>query len=459
MSRIKRYYIYRKQYFIVTEGNFHYDNDRNKQKEVLYVKNPVQLKDVYATPELDFYKNRIGALVNQFHEEFSTPKDSISVFSVAGRIEVGGNHTDHQLGKVLCATIHLDTLAVAEKRGDNIVSIQSEGYAPVSISVDDCVARPEEKNTMPALLRGVCHKLKELGYQLGGFDAIVTSNVLKGSGMSSSASFEGLLGVIFNEFYCNNEVSLVELAKIGQYAENVYFGKPSGLMDQIACLLGGFIYIDFYEKENPRIEKIDSTFLSNVYDVCIMDTGDAHDDLTSEYTDITLEIGKIASFFGETHLSRVEEKAFYENLAILKKKFGDRAVLRGIHFFQETKRAEEEYIALKEERLDDFLKLVKESGSSSVENLQNIYACSQPQIQGASILLALCKRFLGEKGAYRIHGGGFGGTVQAFVPKNMTSQFKQDIEAVMGVGSCHVVSIRSQSGTKLDSKEIQSNGT
>lgn len=415
------------------------------------MKNPVNLEDVYVTSDLSGYKMRISNVLAEFKKEFSTttPTEELSVFSVAGRIEVGGNHTDHQLGKVLCATIHLDTLAVAEKREDNIIAIQSEGYELVEISVNETDFVREEENSMAALLRGVCHKLKELGYQVGGFNAVVTSNVLKGSGMSSSASFEGLLGVIFNEFYCDNQVKLVELAQIGQYAENVYFGKPSGLMDQIACLLGGFIYIDFYEEDLPHIEKIDSTFLSKVYDVCIMDTGDAHDDLTGEYTDITVEMGEIAGFFGEKYLSRVKEEEFYQQLKVLKEKFGDRSILRAMHFFEETKRAELECNALREEKLEEFLRLVKESGRSSMEKLQNLYATSQPNVQGASILLALCQRLLGEVGAYRIHGGGFGGTVQAFVPKGMTGVFKEEIEKVMGEGTCHVVSIRSKCGTVL----------
>lgn len=415
------------------------------------MKQSIHLEDVYATTDLSFYEKRIKSLGTAFQKEYSskTTLEDLPTFSVAGRIEVGGNHTDHQLGKVLCATIHLDTLAVAEKTEDGIITILSEGYEKVEIPVDQTDFVAEEENSMVALIRGVCHKLKELGFALGGLQAVVTSNVLRGSGMSSSASFEGLLGVILNEFYCENKVNLVELAQIGQYAENVYFGKPSGLMDQIACLLGGFIYIDFYDLEQPQIEKIDSSFLSKNYDVCIMDTGDAHDDLTDEYTDITVEMGKIAEYFGEKYLSRVKEEGFYENLKILKEKFGDRAILRAMHFFEDSRTAQLEFQALKGGKVEDFLKLVKKSGRSSVEKLQNIFANSQPTVQGASVLLSLCQRFLGEVGAYRIHGGGFGGTVQAFVQKEMTAQFKGEIEKVMGENTCHVVSIRSQCGTNL----------
>lgn len=406
------------------------------------------LQAIYSTDDVAFYQARIDKLCQDYEGLFGKPTD-LSAFSVAGRIEVGGNHTDHQLGKVLCATIHLDTLAVAEKREDGVISIQSEGYDLVTLNISETDYVKEEENSMVALIRGVAHKLKELGYTLGGFQAMITSNVMKGSGMSSSASFEGLLGVIFNEFYCEGKVRLVDLAKIGQYAENVYFGKPSGLMDQIACILGGFIYIDFYDKENPHIEKIDSTFLSRAYDVCIMDTGDSHDDLTQEYTDITLEMGQISDYFGEQYLSRVSEEKFFEEIPTLRKRFGDRAVLRAMHFFEDTKRAEEECNALKEENLGIFLSLVKESGYSSLIRLQNIYSSAHPAVQGSTLLLSLCEKFLGNRGAYRIHGGGFGGTVQAFVPREETAEFKANIEKVMGKDSCHVVSIRSKSGTVI----------
>ncbi|MFI3253702.1 MAG: galactokinase family protein [Eubacteriales bacterium] len=405
-------------------------------------------EEIYPVEEISASVQRISDLKEKFKKEFSSD-EGLNVFSVAGRIEVGGNHTDHQLGKVLCATIHSDTLAVAKVRDDKVVRILSEGYPLITVDLSEIQMVKEEENTTAALVRGVAYKLKEQNFDIGGFDAVVTSNVLKGSGMSSSASFEGLLGIVFNEFFCQNQVKLMELAKIGQYAENVYFGKPSGLMDQIACILGGFIYIDFYDKENPKIEKIDPTFLANVYDVCIIDTGDAHSDLTQEYTDITLEMQEISQFFGEDYLSRVKEDDFYEKLPVVKEKFGDRAILRAIHFFQDNRMVEEECKALREEDLEKFLQLVKASGRSSVANLQNIYAISQPQVQGASIILALCQKLLGDFGAYRIHGGGFGGTVQAFVPKGKTAHFKTEIEKVMGKDSCHVVAIRCASGAKV----------
>lgn len=414
------------------------------------MKSQTQLEELYLSQDLGPYEQRISQLTAQFKEKFPENKGEPQVFSVAGRIEVGGNHTDHQLGCVLCASIHLDTLAVAGPREDGVIRIESEGYPSISLSIDQLDQKNEEKNTTLALIRGICYQFQEKGYGLGGFQAVITSNVLKGSGMSSSASFEGMIGLILNHFYCKNQVDLVELAKIGQFAENVYFGKPSGLMDQLGCLLGGFCFIDFHDPEKPEIKQVDSTELGSKYDVCIMDTGDAHDDLTADYAAIPQEMGQVAGFFGETYLSRVKETDFYEKLPELKNTVGDRAILRAIHFFQDSAMAKSEYQAIESGNLEEFLRLVTQSGRSSQEKLQNIYANHQPQVQGAGLILSLCQKFLGEKGAYRIHGGGFGGTVQAFVPKALTPQFKAEIERVMGADTCHIVSIRSKSATILN---------
>lgn len=406
-----------------------------------------KLNQIYVCPDITKYQERINNYQEAFTKRFGNTETS--VYSVAGRIEVGGNHTDHQLGKVLCASINLDTLAVCAKTDDNTITIKSDGYEEIAVNISSTDIVPNEKNTTIALIRGVCNKLKEMGYSIGGFNAIVTSDVLTGSGMSSSASFEGLLGVVLNEFYCDNKVDLVEIAKIGQYAENVYFGKPSGLMDQIACVMGGFVYIDFYDKEKPVIETIDSSFLSEKYDVCIVDTGDSHDDLTHEYADIITEMGQIAGFFDEEYLSRVDENQFYRSIKKLKAQFGDRAVLRAMHFFDDNRNVENQRNALKNQDVDTFLALVLASGRSSVSQLQNIYSTTVPSVQGASLILALCKKILGNHGAYRIHGGGFGGTVQAFVPKVLTKTFKEEVEAIMGQGACHVVSVRSICATKI----------
>lgn len=406
-----------------------------------------KLIQIYSNPDVSKQHDRIEKLEKHFEEEYG--KADVNVFSVAGRIEVGGNHTDHQLGKVLCASINLDTLAVCSKTNDNIITIKSVGHDEIKLDINDTQMNDDEKNTAIALVKGVCSKFKDKGYTIGGFNAVVTSNVIVGAGMSSSASFEGMIGVILNNYYCNGEVSLVELAKIGQYAENVYFGKPSGLMDQIACLMGGFVYINFFDKDKPVIDAIDSSFLSEKYDVCIVDTGDAHDDLTDEYTDITLEMKQVASFFGEEYLSRVDENLFNKNIKKIKTEFGDRAVLRAMHYFDDNRHVELQRTALKNKDIDMFLALVMASGRSSTAQLQNIYSTKQPKVQGANLILSLCRKILGNHGAYRIHGGGFGGTVQAFIPKVLTKTFKEEIEAIMGQGSCHVVAVRSISATEV----------
>ncbi len=407
-----------------------------------------KLKEIYSTNDISSYVDRIENAKNSFNETFKS-KENLEVFSVSGRIEIGGNHTDHQLGKVLCASINLDTLAVCQKRNDTTVRLFSEGYGETTLDVSDTAYIKEEENKTIGLIRGVCNKFKEKGYNIGGFNAYVTSDVLSGSGMSSSASFEGLLGNILNTYFANEQETQVEIAKTGQYAENVYFGKPSGLMDQIGCVIGGFVYIDFYDKENPVIEKIDASVISNDYDICIIDTGDAHDDLTDEYSFVTEEMGKVSAFFGETHLSRVNECEFYAKIGEIRKVAGDRAIVRAIHFFEDNRHVELQVKALKEKNVNEFLRLVNASGYSSVANLQNIFACKEPHIQGSSIILALCKKFLKGNGACRIHGGGFGGTIEAFVPKNMSTSFKVAIENIIGVGNCHVVQIRNVSATKI----------
>lgn len=406
------------------------------------------LQKIYQTTDTARYLSRIEALKQTFAQNFDENQE-ISVFSVAGRIEVAGNHTDHQLGKVLCASINLDTLAACSKREDTVIRLISEGYGETTLDVASTEYVKEEENSTIALIRGVCNKIKMLGYEIGGFNAYVTSDVLGGSGMSSSASFEGLIGNIINNFYCNSEIEQVELAKIGQYAENVYFGKLSGLMDQIACVLGGFVYINFYDNENPIIEKIDSTVISNDYDICIIDTGDSHGDLSDEYSNITREMRTVADFFGQKHLSRVDEDEFYKNIPEIRKITSDRAVTRAIHFFDDNRCVELQKNALKSGNIDEFLRLVTSSGQSSMANLQNIFSCAEPHIQGSTLVLSLCRRFLEGKGAYRIHGGGFGGTVQAFVPKDMTGEFKAKIENITGKDTCYVLSIRSIEATKI----------
>ena len=300
----------------------------------------------------------------------------------------------------------------------------------------------KEYNQAKSLIKGVIAKFKTLGYEIKGFDAYTSSNVLKGSGLSSSAAFEVLIGNIINGLFANGEVSAVDIAKIGQYAENVYFGKPCGLMDQMACSIGAAVSIDFSDTENPVIRKVDFDFSNTGYALCIIDSGADHVDLTDEYAAIPKEMKAVANYFGEEYLRNVNKSDFYSSIKSLREKVGDRAVLRAIHFFEDNDRAVKEAQALKDGHFDEFLSLVKESGYSSYMYLQNVCVSGSVQNQAVGLVLALCQEFLQGKGAYRVHGGGFAGTVQAFVPVDMLDDFKREIETILGDGYCHVLSIR-----------------
>ncbi len=301
-----------------------------------------------------------------------------------------------------------------------------------------------------ALIRGVIKRFVDLGYKIKGFDAYTTSNVLKGSGLSSSAAFEVLIGTIINGLFANNEVSPVEIAKFGQYAENVYYNKPSGLMDQMASSVGSVVAIDFDSTENPVVNKVEFDLQKHGHALCIIDSGADHADLTNEYAAIPADMKAIAQCLGKEYLRQVDEKEFYDNIQDIRRKVNDdRAVLRAIHFFNDNRRAQEEVEALKNNDFELFRALVKESGHSSYMYLQNVFSVNIPKNQAVSLTLALCDKILGDKGAYRVHGGGFAGTVQAFVPLDMLNEFKNRIEAVLGEGMCHVLSIRPVGGYEL----------
>lgn len=399
--------------------------------------------------EAQCYAERYIQAVQAFEHAFGQTQE-IALFSAPGRTEIGGNHTDHQHGCVLAGSVNLDVIAVVALNGTNKVRVQSQGYDMDEISLDDLQIAENEKNRSAALIRGVCAKIHSMGYEISGFDAYTTSNVLKGSGLSSSAAFEVLIGTIINGLFCSNKLSAVEIAQIGQYAENVYFGKPSGLMDQMASSVGSAVAIDFADVQNPEIKKVDFDFAKCGCALCIIDSGADHADLTDEYAGITLEMKQIADFFGEKFLRDVSETEFMARLPEVRKAVGnDRAVLRAIHFFKENKRAIDEFHALQNNDFDIFLQLVNRSGYSSYMYLQNVYASSMPKQQAVSLTLALCDDFLAGRGAYRVHGGGFAGTVQAFVPIDMVDDFKKNIENVLGEGMCHVLSIRPVGGVQI----------
>ena len=368
------------------------------------------------------------------------------IFSAPGRTEIGGNHTDHQRGHVLAAAVNLDTNAAVRVNGINMIRIQSQGYPMCQVDVTDLEVKTEEVNSTPALIRGVAARFTQLGCKVEGFDAYVESTVLPGSGLSSSAAYEVLIGAIINGLFFDGKVSQPEIARIGQYAENVYFGKPCGLMDQTASAVGGLVTIDFLDKENPVIESVDFDFSACGHALCIIDSGAGHADLTDEYAAITKEMRSICDHFGKEVLTQIDEKDFYAAIPVLREKCGDRAVMRCIHFYQENARVPMQVAALERGDFDAFLHLIKESGHSSWMYLQNVIPAGYKAHQDVAVALCLCEKYLQGKGGYRVHGGGFAGTVQAFVPFDILEDFRAGIDAVLGEGACHVLSIRPQGG-------------
>lgn len=386
-------------------------------------------------------KARYHRLTQAFCGEFGK-RDGARLLSVPGRSEVCGNHTDHNNGRVLACAVDLDVIAVAASTGDNTVRIKSEGFPMDVVSLGSLAPVEEEKNRSAALVRGVCARLKSLGYKVGGFDAYTTSNVLKGSGLSSSAAFEVMTANIISVLFNDGKIDPVEMAKAGQYAECEYFGKPCGLMDQTACAVGSFITIDFKDTENPVIEKLDFDFAKTGYSLCIVDTAGDHADLSGDYAAIRNEMMSVARLLGQSTLRGCDEQKFFADIAEIREKAGDRAVLRAIHFFGDNTRVLDEVAALKAGNFNAFLLQTVASGRSSYMYLQNIYAISQPSKQGLGLALALCEQLLSEKGAWRVHGGGFAGTIQAFVPQERIALFTKTMNGVFGENACHILSVR-----------------
>ncbi len=380
-----------------------------------------------------------------FLDTFGDRENTI-LFSGPGRTEIGGNHTDHQHGRVLCGSVDMDMLCCAAPNGEQVVRVLSQGYPPVEIALKELEPRPEEEGTSAALVRGVAAGIRDLGFELKGFDAWATSTVLSGSGLSSSAAYEILMGTIFDRFSCSGEMTPVQNARIGQFAENVYFGKPCGLMDQMGSAVGGAVAIDFRDPGAPVVEKVEFDFSRSGHTLCIVDTGSCHADLTEDYADITREMGAVAGCFGKKVLREVEEEEFREGIPAVRETCGDRAVLRAMHFFAENRRAQEEAEALKRGDFAGFLALVTASGISSETLLQNIWSPRAPGQQAVTLSLALGRSLLGGAGAIRVHGGGFAGTIQAFVPDEMVESFRQGMEKVLGEGRCHMLHIRPRGG-------------
>lgn len=407
-----------------------------------------KLKDVYVDETvISHNRERYIAALGKFRELFG--EKDVEIYSAPGRSEVCGNHTDHQHGHVLATSINLDAIAVVSPRNDMTIKLVSGDYPMVVIDLNDIEKKDRELETTAALIRGVAAGLQKKEYQIGGFEAYVTSDVLMGAGMSSSAAFESLMGTIISGLYNHMEVSGVDIAKIGQFAENEYFGKPCGLMDQMACSVGGLIYIDFEDKENPVIEQVSCDFEAKAYSLCIVDTKGSHADLTDDYAAIPLEMKQVADFFGKEFLREVDGAEFFNNLAGLREKVSDRCVLRAMHFFTEQERVSEGVKALKNDDFDGFLSVIKKSGDSSFKLLQNIYSSKDVNTQNVTVALAASEYELGGQGVCRIHGGGFAGTIQAFVKNEAVNSYKAFIESIFGKDSCHVLKVRPYGGIKF----------
>ena len=397
--------------------------------------------------DVEAAKARFAAAVDSFENIYG--EREVYLFSAPGRTEVGGNHTDHQHGCVLAGSVDLDVIAIVAPTDDGIIKVKSEGYDEDVLSISELEPNSAEFGKAISLIRGMCGEFKKDGYNIGGFVAYTTSNVLKGSGLSSSAAFEVLIGNILSGLYNDGEVDPVEIAKIAQKSENIYFGKPCGLMDQMASSVGGFVGIDFNDPSKPIIDKVVFDLASHKHKLVIVNTGGNHADLTGDYADITVEMRKVAEVFSKTHLRDVDETEFYERIKEVRVAAGDRAVLRAIHFINDNRRAVLEKEALQENRFNDFLKISNESGESSFQFLQNVYSNSNVHEQGLSLALAIAKRVLGDKGASRVHGGGFAGTTQAFVPDELLDDYIEALSAVFGDDSCYVLNIRPIGGTQI----------
>ncbi len=371
-------------------------------------------------------------------------------FSAPGRTEIGGNHTDHQRGRVLAGAVNLDTVAAVRASGTNVIRVQSKGYPLCQVDLDNLEPVAAEINSTPALIRGVAARFAQLGCKVGGFDAYCESTVLPGSGLSSSAAFEVLIGTIINHLFFDGRVSQAEVAQIGQYAENVFFGKPCGLMDQTASAVGGLVTIDFADKAHPDIRPVHFDFSTTGHALCIIDSRADHADLTDEYAAIPGELKEICDCLGREVTTEIPEEEFYAAIPKLRETCGDRAVMRAMHEYNENRRVPEQVACLEKGDFEGFLSLIRESGFSSWMYLQNVIPAGYVRQQPVAVALGLCEHYLRGKGAYRVHGGGFAGTVQAFVPFELLDSFRAGIDAALGEGACHVLSIRPQGGVEME---------
>lgn len=373
---------------------------------------------------------------------------TVEIYSAPGRTEIGGNHTDHQRGRVLAASVNLDIIAVVSPTEDNLITLKSAGYAPVCVNLAELQPVTEENGTSAALIRGVVSELEAVGFRAGGFRAYVTGDVPGGAGLSSSAAFEILTGTVISGLYHNMQIPAQTLARAGQEAETRYFGKPCGLMDQMACSVGGLIYIDF-ANDPPEVRRLETDFERFGHALCIVETGGSHAAMTDEYTAIPAEMHQIAGFYHKEVLAQVDPEVFWRDIPTLRKQFGDRAVLRAIHWFGETCRVSAQADALEAGDFPEFLRLIRASGNSSFQYLQNVSSRRDPREQPIALALAVSDKILAGRGAARVHGGGFAGTIQAFVPEDLVEEYKKSLDGIFGEGACHVLRIRKYGGMKV----------
>ena len=408
------------------------------------------LTHIYGEAAVDMQKTRYSAAIDEFAAIYGADRE-ITLYSVAGRSELSGNHTDHNYGCVVAASIDLDIIAVASKRDDNVIAIKSEGFPQDVVDFSKYNAPIESKfGSSESIIAGMVQGFLKDGYAVGGFDAYTTSNVLKGSGLSSSAAFEDMVGNILSHMYNDGKVDNVEIAKLAQYSENVFFGKPCGLMDQVACAVGGIVAIDFKDPKAPVINKVDFDISAAGYNLCIVNTGGNHADLTDDYASVPAEMKSVAAYFGKNVLREVDEQEFYANIAALRESVGDRAILRALHFFGENKRVAAQKAALESGDLDAYFAEVISSGKSSFCYLQNVYTTKNLKEQGLSLALCLAEGYLaGKRAAYRVHGGGFAGTIQAYVPMADVDGFRALMDGVFGAGKCIVLRIRPEGAVRI----------
>ena len=407
-----------------------------------------KLAFLYGAQAVPCQRNRFLSVLDHFSETFPNQQNP-QLFSSPGRTEIGGNHTDHQHGCVVAASVDLDIAAAAAPNSEGLIRVLSEGYPLTIVELSDLSVCEAEYNQTSALIRGVADGFQQRGYMVGGFDVYMTSNVLQGSGLSSSAAFEVMIATILNHLYHDGQMDPVVVAQIGQYAENVHFGKPCGLLDQMACSVGGYIAVDFYDPSKPIVEKIDFDFTRSGYTMCIVDTKGSHADLTDEYAAVPKDMKSVAACFGKEVLRQVPARDFYEKMGELRGNVSDRALLRASHFYEENIRAQQMAHALRIGDFQLFLRLSQESGQSSYMYLQNVYTCKDPQNQSVSLALCTAQRLLRGQGSCRVHGGGFAGTIQCFVPNEQVEEFRCKMEKITGEGTCHLLSIRPVGGVKL----------